>query len=306
MGTLGKTTITDLTVYNTIHGKIEQADKVTITSGSSDLWHNMLVTAGSNDIFSVPNVYANYSLGALKAKSLYISGSANNTTAHITSDDAANMYFSLRGVIPLVIDTSSTTNPIIRPSTSLKGAADLGSSSCTWRNVYSIRFTGNLIGNVSGSSGSCAGNAASATKLSSTTVAFTPAETALTPDEVYALVGGTTIKRGTWNYAGNGYISNDTTGCGVIDLAGVTVIQADAGSSNQYTQLYLTSSTGNTSGCKTNEIFMYNKNSGYSPSWTRVLTNRNYAEYCAAKSHTHTELTDDEIDAIFINLGVTF
>ena len=136
MATLGKTTITDLSVYNTIHGKIEQADKVTITSGSSDAWRNMLVTAGSNDIFSVPNVYANYSLGALKAKSVYISGSGNNTTGFISSDTTSNMYFSLNGVIPLVIDTSSTTNPIIRPSNSLKNSVDLGTSANGWNNIY--------------------------------------------------------------------------------------------------------------------------------------------------------------------------
>lgn len=148
-------------------------------------------------------------------------------------------------------------------------AYSIGTDTKKWKNVYATTFTGSLTG-----------NASSASKLSSTKTTFTPANTALTPDQVYALVGGTTIRRGTWSYADNGYISNDTTGVGTIDLAGTTVIQADGGSSTAYTQLYLTPSTGNTTGYKPNEIFMYNNNgSSYNPSWTRVLTNRNYTDY---------------------------
>lgn len=140
------------------------ADTVSISQGSSDLWRNMLVTTGANDIFSVPNVYANYSKGALKAKSVYISGSANNTTAHVTSDSIHNMYFSVDGVIPLVINTSSTTNPCVRASTGLPGAVDLGSDSTRWRNVYATTFNGNLTGNASTATALTVKSKGSATK----------------------------------------------------------------------------------------------------------------------------------------------
>ena len=74
----------------------------------------------------------------------------------------------------------------------------------------------------------------------STSIAFTPAESALTPEAVRSLIGnGSRIKRGTWSYAGNGYISSTDTGFGAIDLAGTTVIQASNGST-AYTQLYIT------------------------------------------------------------------
>lgn len=188
------------------------------------------------------------------------------STALVTS---GGVYSKVSEYLPLGggTMTGTITSQSIIPATT--NAYDLGSSSLKWANVYATTFNGNVTG-----------NAASATKLSSTTISFTPAETALTPDDVYTLVGGTTIKRGTWYYAGNGYISNDTTGVGTIHLAGTTVIQAD-GASNTYTQLYLTPSTEGISGAKCNEIIMYNNNgSNYKPSWTRVLTNRNYAEYC--------------------------
>lgn len=112
------------------------ANNVKITSGSTDAWRNMLVTTGANDIFSVPNVYANYSRGALKANEVFISGSANNTTGFISSDTTYNLYFAVNGVIPLVIEASSQTNPNIRPSWGSKNAVDLGTSSNGWRNIY--------------------------------------------------------------------------------------------------------------------------------------------------------------------------
>ena len=83
--------------------------------------------------------------------SLYISGSKNNTTAHISSDAAYNMYFSSNNVIPLVINTSSTTNPVIRAASDLNERVDLGSTQVKWRNVYATTFTGNLTGNATSS-----------------------------------------------------------------------------------------------------------------------------------------------------------
>lgn len=82
--------------------------------------------------------------------SLYITGSKNNTTAHISSDAVYNMYFSSNNVIPLVINTSSTTNPVIRASLDLNERVDLGSSQIKWRNVYAKNFIGDVTGNVTG------------------------------------------------------------------------------------------------------------------------------------------------------------
>ena len=130
-------------------------------------------------------------------------------------------------------------------------------------------------------------SATTAKYLSNIGLNFTPADSALTPDNVRTLLGdGGTIKRGFWAYASNGYITSATTGIGAIDLAGTTVIQA-VGNQNCYTQLYLTPSTSTTTGAKKNEIFMYNNNgSNYQPSWTRVLTNRNCNEFKIASATT--------------------
>lgn len=136
------------------------------------------------------------------------------------------------------------------------------------------------------------GNAASASYASyiPTSIAFTPADTAITPDNVYSLIGaGGRIKRGTWSYGGNGYIATGSTTAsqcpfGVIDLAGTTVIQAANGAS-QYTQIYITPSTAATTGAITGEMIYYiNNGSDYKPTWYRVLTNANYNIYAPTKT----------------------
>lgn len=129
------------------------------------------------------------------------------------------------------------------------------------------------------------------------TVTFTPAETAIGPAEVLSKLGsGYALGKGTWDYAGNGYISKDTTGSIAIDLAGSSIIQF--GGSSAYTQLYITAPASTTTNSKTNEMLFYNNHgSSYSPAWTRVLTNRNYSEYCASAGHTHNKLTIKGIDA---------
>lgn len=133
-------------------------------------------------------------------------------------------------------------------------------------------------------------------------VIFTPAETAIGPADVLSKLGSGCA----WDYAGNGYISKDTTGSIAIDLAGCSVIQL--GNESAYTQLYITAPASTTTNSKTNEILFYNNHgSSYSPAWTRVLTNRNYSEYCATKTHTHDTLTPNEIDNMFRDdFGITF
>ena len=108
------------------------------------------------------------------------------------------------------------------------------------------------------------------------TVAFTPANEELTAADVLAKTGNWSIKKGTWDYSGNGYIKAGDFGN--IDLAGTSILTF--GSSSAYTQLYITAPTQSGHSGKTNEIFFYNNHgSDYSPGWTRVLTNRNYIDY---------------------------
>ena len=52
----------------------------------------------------------------------------------------------------------------------LNNTYELGSSNYKWANVYATTFVGNVTGNVSGSSGSCTGNAATASKLGTSNV----------------------------------------------------------------------------------------------------------------------------------------
>lgn len=118
-------------------------------------------------------------------------------------------------------------------------------------------------------------------------IAFTPATGELTAANVLSHTGGFSIAKGTWSYAGNGYIKAGSFGN--IDLAGCSVLTFGSGS--VFTQLYITASTQSGHSGLTNEMFFYNDHgSNYSPGWTRVLTNRNYGSYCAAKSHTHSYL----------------
>ena len=107
-------------------------------------------------------------------------------------------------------------------------------------------------------------------------VIFTPANSELTPADVLAKTGNWSIKKGTWNYSGNGYIKAGDFGN--IDLAGTSILTF--GSSGIYTQLYITAPTQSGHSGKTNEIFFYNYHGpDYAPGWTRVLTNRNYTDY---------------------------
>ena len=86
------------------------------------------------------------------------------------------------------------------------------------------------------------------------TVAFTPANEELTAADVLAKTGNWSIKKGTWDYSGNGYIKAGDFGN--IDLAGTSILTF--GSSSAYTQLYITAPAQSGHSGKTNEIFFYN------------------------------------------------
>ena len=116
------------------------------------------------------------------------------------------------------------------------------------------------------------------------TVSFTPKNEAITPAAVLALTGNWSLKKGTWDYSSNGYVTSDF---GNIDLAGTSVLTF--GTSSAYTQLYITAPTQSGHSGITNEMLFYNNHgSNFSPGWTRVITNRNYTSYCAKASHSHS------------------
>lgn len=57
----------------------------------------------------------------------------SNNTRYITSNSATNIYAHINGDIPFIIEKNETS---IRPSVSLTGKYDLGTSSAKWRNLY--------------------------------------------------------------------------------------------------------------------------------------------------------------------------
>lgn len=90
-------------------------------------------------------------------------------------------------------------------------------------------------------------------------------------------------ERGSWAYANNGYVSTDT---GVnIPLAGTAIFQWGASDTNK-TQLYITPhNNSGVSNPAANEMLFYTSNgSGYTSTWTRVLTHRNYTNYTVTKT----------------------
>lgn len=107
-------------------------------------------------------------------------------------------------------------------------------------------------------------------------VVFTPKESELSVSDVLARTGSWSLRKGTWDYANNGYVKAGSFGN--IDLAGCSVLTF--GDSNTYTQLYITAPTASGHEGLTNEMFFYNDHgSGYNPAWTRIMTNRNVSSY---------------------------
>jgi hypothetical protein len=131
-----------------------------------------------------------------------------------------------------------------------------------------------------------------------TPITFTPAETALTPGNVFDLIGmGSQIRRGSWYYAGNGYIAKgnvakDQCPFGAIDLAGTTVIQTST-ANDQYTQIYITPSTSSTTNAIQGEmLYFINNGDSYAPTWYRVLTDKNYSSIIPTNTAGSTNTTN--------------
>ena len=74
-------------------------------------------------------------------KKVHIPG-INNSSAFLHSDTSTNLYANVNGVIPFVIDASSTTAPVIRCGSSLGNKVDLGTSTYKWNNIYANNFKG--------------------------------------------------------------------------------------------------------------------------------------------------------------------
>jgi hypothetical protein len=234
----------------------------------------------------------------------------DSTTANLHFGRASYNYISGPSgstihMCPGGISKSSTTGYIFGASAFYPGTTNgysIGTTSLQWNNICGKTLYENGTSLVDKYAAASHTHSYVPTK----TVTFTPAETAIGPAEVLSKLGsGYALGKGTWDYAGNGYISKDTTGSIAIDLAGSSIIQF--GSSSAYTQLYITAPASSTTNSKTNEMLFYNNHgSGYSPAWTRVLTDRNYSEYCATKTHTHDTLTPEEVDTVFTQFGITF
>ena len=123
------------TTFNgNLTGTADNANKVTMAEGTADAWRNLLCSNGSNGVCYEKNgwLQMNYSKGALKAKSLYITGS-NSSNAFITADNGENMYFNTGGSIPLVLYKTA-----VRPSISHNGQIDLGTSDVQWKSVRGV------------------------------------------------------------------------------------------------------------------------------------------------------------------------
>ena len=83
------------------------------------------------------------------------------------------------------------------------------------------------------------------------------------------------VTRGSWSYAGNGYI---TTDFGNIHLAGTAIFQWGANDTYK-TQLFITplNSSGVSSPLLGEMLYYSSNGNAYAAGWTRVLTSRNYS-----------------------------
>ena len=247
-------------------------------SNGSQRLGNIYVFGGDSKSTNIENSYFAFRSYSYSANSTTVSDNYDQynlpaTTAGKTTNSSYSILTSKNAVTVAQGGTGAANAADARTNLGVPSTTGSGASG-TW----AINISGNA------STATSATSATTATGLTSS-IAFTPAESALTPDDVYTLIGsGGKIKRGTWSYAGNGHIAKGTTTAsqcpfGAIDLAGTAVIQAGNGGT-QYTQLYITPPTASaTDAIKGEMIYYINNGSGYSPTWYRVLTDKNYDSY---------------------------
>jgi hypothetical protein len=115
------------------------ANSVVCSSASSDTSRPILVTNESNGLCYTSKVKLNYSTGTIFANQFAITGSGKTDTL-LTSDNEHNVYFSIAGSVPFVINNSEKS---VRPGISYNNQYSLGTSSSKWSNVYATTFNGN-------------------------------------------------------------------------------------------------------------------------------------------------------------------
>lgn len=128
--------------------------------------------------------------------------------------------------------------------------------------------------NITGSSASAGSLSGFYTTLSRGHVSNSTSYTATTHKSTYfSDVNG--VERGTWDYAGNGYV---TTDFGNIHLAGTATLSI--GSNNYFHTLFMTPFTSSgVSSPLLGEMLFYSYNYNYPSGWRRVLTNANFSSY---------------------------
>lgn len=234
---------------------------------------------------------AGYAASAGSAVSANTAGSADTAAKLTTARAFAISGSASDGTAPTFDGTAGITLLIPKTLTN-------------FTSITSTKFVGALEGNATsattaGSAGyaTSAGSAATADtagKFHGVEVQFTPANAAFTPDKLYSdFLGGNCFSahRGSWHYASNGYIAKGNTAAtqcpfGAIDLAGTSILQW-ATTNTQYTQLYITPPTSNTTHAIMGEmIYFINNGSDYSPTWYRVLTDKNFNVYAPKKDGT--------------------
>ena len=115
------------------------ANLVVCSSASSDTSRPILVTNESNGLCYTTKVKLNYSTGTIFANHFAITGSGKTDTL-LTTDNEHNIYFSIAGSVPFVINNSEKS---VRPGISYNNQYSLGTSSSKWSNVYATTFNGN-------------------------------------------------------------------------------------------------------------------------------------------------------------------
>ena len=115
------------------------ANLVVCSSATSDTNRPILVTNESNGLCYTTKVKLNYSTGTIFANHFAITGSGKTDTL-LTTDNEHNIYFSIAGSVPFVINNSEKS---VRPGISYNNQYSLGTSSSKWSNVYATTFNGN-------------------------------------------------------------------------------------------------------------------------------------------------------------------
>lgn len=122
--------------------QLENDDRGYIGTTSVQATSKAQALTGINNI--TPSATSTYSLGnsstywdTVYTNTVFIGGSANNTTAKITSDTTTNMVFYVSGQAALVINSSEKS---VRPGLSYNDQYTLGTTSSYFKNLYATNI----------------------------------------------------------------------------------------------------------------------------------------------------------------------